>query len=186
MALTGTSMFTGCDPAEPALTGDDAQNGHKYDALNGQKVGRRTVSMAAKFMDGSGELPSLETRRPRRQPTLEGGSVGLPAAGESCSPDPQQTRLPGEPNTPPELKTEVAVSKGRFRFVPTFCTYLSHTALVYLHPARTVAKATITPPGIVHEGNNYPPGNCSQRLVTPSGTQERPVNTKDTEVAAML
>ena len=82
---------------------------------------------------------------------------------------------------PPELKTEVAVSKGRFRFVPTFCTYISHTALTYLHPARTVAKVTITPPGIVHKGNNYPTGNYSQRLVTPSGTQERPVNTTDTE-----
>ena len=176
MALTGKSMLAGCDPAEPALTGNDVQTG--------QKVGRWTVSMAAELLDGSGELPSHETRRPRRQPTLEGGSVGLPVAGESCSPDPQQTRLPGEPNIPPELKTEVAVSKGRFRFVPTFCTYISHTALTYMHPARTVAKVTITPPGIVHKGNNYPTGNCSQRLVTPSGTQERPVNTKDTEATA--
>ena len=42
MALTGTSMLTGCDPAEPALTGNDVQTG--------QKVGRKTVSMAAEFM----------------------------------------------------------------------------------------------------------------------------------------
>jgi hypothetical protein len=176
MALTGKSVLAGCDPAEPALTGNVVQTD--------QKVGRWTVSMAAELMDRSGELHSHETRRPRRQPTLEGGSVGLPDAGESCSPDPQQTRLPGELNIPPELKTEVAVSKGRFRFVPTFCTYLSHSALTYMHPARTVAKATITPPGIVHKGNNYPSWNCSQRLLTPSGTQERPVNTKDEEAAA--
>ena len=146
---------------------------------NGQKVGRRTVSMAAKFMDGSGELPSLETRRPRRQPTLEGGSVGLPVAGEPCSPDPQQTRLPGEPIIPPELKTErTTVSRGEYRYVHAPNTYILHVNRETRVPVRTVVKAPITLPGIGHEGYVHPPGERTQRVVTCQGTHR---NTKTNE-----
>ena len=171
MALTGKSVLAGCDPAEPALTG--------YDVQTGQKVGRWTVSMAAELLDGSGELPSLETRRPRRQPTLEGGSVGLPVAGEPCSPDPQQIRPPGEPIIPPELKTErTTVSRGEYRYVHAPNTYILHGNRETRVPVRTVVKAPITLPGIGHEGYVHPPGERTQRVVTCQGTHR---NTKTNE-----
>jgi hypothetical protein len=160
-ALTGKKGFTGLVPAESALTGKRGPNW--------QNVEKIKVRMAdLETLGGCSKLLSLGSRQPQLQPMPKGESVGLPDAGKFCSPDPwKQTRLPGESNLPPELKTEVKVSSGKSKYVPALSTYISHVNGNLATQVSMLMEQNSTRPNQANK-KTHPHGDLKTRVKKPN------------------